>query len=68
MKWFTEAIGIVLCIQGVGGAVSAVLDGGRSWFLVRYVVPDGAQVAVAVGIALAGVLVLAAGSRKHQDA
>jgi hypothetical protein len=31
------------------------------------VVPDGAQVAVAVGIALVGVLVLAAGSRKHQD-
>ena len=68
MKWFTEAIGIVLCIQGVGGAISAVLDGGRSWFLVRHVVPDGAQVAVAVGIALLGVLVLAAGSRKRRDA
>lgn len=68
MKWFTEAIGIVLCIQGVGGAISALLEGGRSWFLVRYVVPDGAQVAVAVGIALVGVLVLAAGSRRRQDA
>ena len=68
MKWLTEAIGIVLCIQGVGGGLSALLDGGRSWFLVRYVVPDGAQVAVAVGIALVGVLVLAAGSRKRQDA
>lgn len=67
-KWFTEAIGIVLCIQGAGGGLSALLDGGRSWFLVRYVVPDGAQVAVAVGIALAGVLVLAAGSRRRQDA
>lgn len=68
MKWFTEALGIVLCIQGVGGAISALLDGGRSWFLVRYVVPDGAQVAVAVGIALVGVLVLAAGADKRQDA
>ncbi len=68
MKWIIEAIGIVLCIQGVGGAISALLDGGRSWFLVRYVVPDGAQVAVAIGIALLGVLVLAAGSRKRQDA
>lgn len=67
MRWFTEAIGIVLCVQGVGGGVSALLDGGRSWFLVRYVVPDGAQVAVAVGIALVGLLVLAAGSRKRQD-
>lgn len=68
MKWFTEAIGIVLCVQGVGGAINAVLDGGRSWFLVRYVVPDGAQVPVAIGIALLGVLVLAAGSRRRQDA
>jgi hypothetical protein len=68
VRWYTEAIGIVLCVQGVGGAVSAVLDGGRSWFLVRYIVPDGAQVPVAIGIALLGVLVLAAGSRKRQDA
>lgn len=67
MKWITEAIGIVLCIQGVGGAISALLDGGRSWFLVRYVVPDSAQVAVTIGIALLGVLVLVAGSRKRQD-
>ena len=68
MKWFTEAFGIALCIQGVGGAISALLDGGRSWFLVRYVVPDGAQVAVAVGLALVGVLVLVAGANKRQDA
>lgn len=68
MRWFTEAIGILLCIQGVGGAINAALDGGRSWFLVRYVVPDGAQIAVAVGIALLGALVLAAGGRKRQDA
>lgn len=64
MRWFTEAIGIVLCVQGVGGALSAALDGGRSWFLVRYVVPDGAQIPVAVVIAMVGALVLAAGSRR----
>ena len=58
----------MLCIQGGGGALSALLDGGRSWFLVRYVVPDGGQVPVAIGIALLGVLVLVAGSRKRQDA
>ncbi|MFC4856672.1 hypothetical protein [Actinophytocola glycyrrhizae] len=68
MKWFTEAIGIVLCIQGVGGGLSALLEGGRSWFLVRYVVPGGAQVAVAAVLALVGVLVLVAGSRKRQYA
>jgi hypothetical protein len=67
MKWFTEAIGIVLCIQGVGGGLSAILDGGRSWFLVRYLVPDGGQVAVAVVIALLGGLILLAGSRKRQE-
>jgi hypothetical protein len=68
MKWFTEALGIVLCIQGVGGAISAIADGGRSWFLVRYVVPAGGQVAVAVVLALVGLLILAVGARKRQDA
>lgn len=67
MKWFTEALGIVLCIQGVGGGISAIADGGKSWFLVRHVVPEGGQVAVAVVLALAGLLVLAAGARKRQD-
>lgn len=68
MKWFSEALGILLCVQGVGGAATALFDGGRSWFLVRYVVPEGGQVAVGVAIALLGLLVLAAGARKRQDA
>lgn len=25
MKWFTELVGILLCIQGVGGGLSAIL-------------------------------------------
>ncbi len=68
MKWFTEVVGILLCVQGAGGALSALLDGGRGWYLVRYVVPGGAQFAVGVGVALVGVLVLAARSRGRQDA
>jgi hypothetical protein len=44
------------------------LDGGRSWFLVRYVLPDGLQVPAAVVIALVGVVILATNSRKRQDA
>jgi hypothetical protein len=68
MKWIIEAIGIVCCIQGVGGAVSSILDGGRSWFLVRYVLPDGAQVPVAVVVALVGAVILLANSRNKQDA
>jgi hypothetical protein len=68
MKWFTEVVGIVFCIQGVGGAISAIADGGRSWFLVRYVVPEGGQVAVAAALALVGLVILAAGARKRQDA
>jgi hypothetical protein len=68
MKWIIETIGIVLCIQGVGGAVSSVLDGGRSWFLLRYVVPDGAQVPVGIVLALLGAVILLANSRKQQDA
>jgi hypothetical protein len=68
MKWITEMVGVVLCIQGVGGGLSAILDGGRSWFLVRYVLPDGAQVPVAVVIALVGAVILLANSHKKQDA
>jgi preprotein translocase subunit SecG len=67
MKWITELVGVVLCIQGFGGGLSAILDGGRSWFLVRYVLPEGAQIPVAVVIALVGVVMLATNSRKRQD-
>jgi hypothetical protein len=68
MKWITELVGIVLCIQGVGGGLSAILDGGRSWFLVRYVLPDGAQVPVAIAIALLGAVILIVDARRKQDA
>jgi hypothetical protein len=68
MKWITELVGVVLCIQGVGGGLSAVLDGGRSWFLVRHVLPEGAQVPVAVVIALVGAVILATNSRSRKDA
>jgi hypothetical protein len=68
MKWITEAIGIILCIQGVGGLVSKIMDGHPSWFLVRHVVSDGLQGPVAVAIALVGVLVLTAGTRGRQNA
>jgi hypothetical protein len=68
MKWITELVGVVLCIQGVGGGLSAVLDGGRSWFLVRHVLPEGAQVPVAVVIALVGAVILATNSRRRKDA
>lgn len=68
MKWIIETIGVVLCIQGVGGAVSSVLDGGRSWFLLRYVVPDGAQLPVGIVLAVIGAVILLANSRRKQDA
>jgi hypothetical protein len=68
MKWITEAIGIILCIQGVGGLVSKILDGDKSWFLVRHVVAENLQGPVAVGIALVGVAVLTVGSRSRQNA
>ncbi len=66
MKWITEAIGIILCIQGIGGLVSKILDGDKSWFLVRHVVADNLQGPVAVGIALVGVVVVSVSSRSRQ--
>ena len=68
MKWFGELAGIVLCIQGVGGGLSALLDGHPSWFLVRRLLPEAVQVPAAVALALLGALLLVAGSRRRQDA
>jgi len=68
MKWIIETVGIVLCVQGVGGALSAIRDWNRSWFLVRYLLPDGAQIPVAVVIALLGAVILLANSRKSENA
>jgi len=68
LRWVIESIGIILCVQGVGGALSALRDSGRGWFLVRYVLPEGAQVPVAVVIALAGAVILLANSRGRRDA
>jgi hypothetical protein len=68
MKWFTELVGILLCIQGVGGGLSAILDGHPSWFLVRRLLPEAAQLPVAIAIAVLGALILLAGARNRQDA
>jgi hypothetical protein len=68
MRWIIESVGIILCVQGVGGRLSALRDSGRGWFLVRYVLPDGAQVPVAVVIALVGAVILLANSRGKRDA
>jgi hypothetical protein len=68
MKWVTELVGILLCVQGVGGGLSAILDGHPSWFLVRRLLPDGVQLPVAIAIAVLGALVLLLGSRKRQNA
>jgi ABC-type Fe3+-siderophore transport system permease subunit len=67
MKWFTELVGILLCVQGVVGGLSAILDGHPSWFLVRRLLPEPAQLPAAIAIALLGALVLVTGSRRRQE-
>jgi hypothetical protein len=68
MKWLTEVVGILLCVQGIGGAINVALDGSRSWFLVRYVLPDGLQLPAAIALAVVGAVILLAGSRARQNA
>ncbi len=51
-----ELLGVLLCVQAVGGGISAALDGSKSWFAVRHVLPEAAQIpasAVLLVIALA---------------
>jgi hypothetical protein len=58
VKGLIELIGIVLVIQGAGGLVTALLDGSRSWFLVRHVLPEELQVPASVVVLLLGLLLL----------
>jgi hypothetical protein len=58
MKGFTELIGILLCIQGAGALLTKLLDGSRSWFAVRYAVPDAWQVPASAAVIVLGLLVL----------
>lgn len=43
-----EFIGIVLCVQAVGGGISAALDGSASWFLQRHLLPESLQIPASV--------------------
>lgn len=43
-----EVIGILLCVQAIGGGISAVLDGSKSWFLQRHLLPDALQIPASV--------------------
>ncbi|GGS53067.1 MULTISPECIES: hypothetical protein [Actinokineospora] len=53
-----EVLGILVCVQAVGGGVSAVLDGSRSWFIQRHVVPEALQVPVSVAMLVVGLALL----------
>ncbi|MGW5051953.1 hypothetical protein [Actinokineospora sp. NPDC004072] len=53
-----EGIGLLLCIQAVGGGLSALLDGSRSWFLQRYIVPEAVQVPASVVMLGLGLVLL----------
>lgn len=46
----------MLCVQAVGGGISAALDGAESWFLQRRLLPEPLQIpasVVVLAIALA---------------
>lgn len=58
MKWWLEAIGILLCVQGVGGLLNKILDGSGSWFLIRHTVPDALQIPACVVITIIGAALL----------
>ncbi|RZS32457.1 hypothetical protein EV193_11291 [Herbihabitans rhizosphaerae] len=58
MKIVTEVVGIVLLVQGIGGAISKIVDGSKSWFLTRHVLPEGLQIPASVIMVLIGVALL----------
>ncbi|MDQ3405837.1 MAG: hypothetical protein M3548_20990 [Actinomycetota bacterium] len=58
MNGIRELVGILLCVQGVGGGLSKILDGGRSWFAQRHLLPEAAQIPASVVMILLGVALL----------
>lgn len=61
-----ELVGIVLCVQAVGGGISAALDGSESWFLQRHLLPGPLQIpASVVMLAIALALLWSARARSR---
>lgn len=54
-----ETIGILLAIQGIGGTVNNLQDGGPSWFLLNHIdALDGFRLPLHIAMALIGVVLV----------
>lgn len=62
-----EILGILMVVQGVGGGITALLDGGPSWFLVHHLsFLDGWELPASVVLAVVGALLAARGERARR--
>jgi len=62
-----EVLGIIMVVQGVGGAINDVVGGHPSWFLVNHLpFLDGLELPVSIVLAVVGGVLALAGERARK--
>ena len=62
-----EVLGIIMVVQGVGGAINNVVGGRPSWFLVNHLpFLDGLELPVSIVLAVVGGVLALAGERARK--
>ena len=62
-----EILGIVMVVQGVGGAINTIVGGSPSWFLVNHLpFLDGLELPVSIVLAVVGGVLAIAGERARK--
>jgi hypothetical protein len=64
-----EVLGIIMIVQGVGGAINNIVGGSPSWFLVNHLpFLDGMELPASVVLAVVGGVLAIAGERARKAA
>ena len=58
MKEIASGVSLLLLIQGVGGIINRLADGGPSWFLVNYIEAlQGYEILASVALLILGAII-----------
>jgi len=64
-----EVLGIIMVVQGVGGAINNIVGGSPSWFLVNHLsFLDGMELPASIVLAVVGGVLTIAGERARKAA
>ncbi len=67
MKEFASTVSLLLFIQGIGGIINQLTDGGPSWFLINYIdALQGYEIIASIAFVILGAII-GASSYKLKD-